>query len=236
MVVAHPDDEVFVCGSLIAHATDAGAAVTVVCATRGELGECAVELEPGQTVGSVREAELRVAVQALGASVVLLDHLDSGFDGPVADGSLCGTSLDALADELGTYVDGLLPHVVVTLDGSDGHRDHRHLRDALVRAVSATAHGDCAMYECALPNALMRRWLDEARVARPDDAYHAIDPADFGRPDADITDVLDQSHLLERRFHLMSIHRSQRTPFDGLSRALAEAFLGTDFLVRVPIT
>ena len=39
VIVAHPDDEAFGCGSLIAHAASSGADVTVVCATRGEAGE-----------------------------------------------------------------------------------------------------------------------------------------------------------------------------------------------------
>ena len=36
VVVAHPDDESFGCGSLIARAAACGAHVTIVCATRGE--------------------------------------------------------------------------------------------------------------------------------------------------------------------------------------------------------
>ena len=39
VVVAHPDDEAFGCGSVLAHATRRGLRSTVVCATRGELGE-----------------------------------------------------------------------------------------------------------------------------------------------------------------------------------------------------
>jgi LmbE family N-acetylglucosaminyl deacetylase len=39
VVVAHPDDETFGCGSLIAQASADGARVRVICATRGEAGE-----------------------------------------------------------------------------------------------------------------------------------------------------------------------------------------------------
>ena len=39
LVVAHPDDETFGCGSLLMHAAARGVRTVVVCATRGEAGE-----------------------------------------------------------------------------------------------------------------------------------------------------------------------------------------------------
>ena len=41
VTVAHPDDETFGCGSLLAHASARGIETVVACATRGELGEIA---------------------------------------------------------------------------------------------------------------------------------------------------------------------------------------------------
>ena len=41
VVVAHPDDETFGCGSLLLHAAAAGARTSVLCATRGEAGNVA---------------------------------------------------------------------------------------------------------------------------------------------------------------------------------------------------
>jgi hypothetical protein len=81
----------------------------------------------------------------------------------------------------------------------------------------------------------MRRWPEEMRVLRPGTAYHSIDPADLGRDDAEITDVVDASAVLERRESAMSEHRSQASPFDGLSDELRRAFLTTDHLVRVTL-
>ena len=83
VVVAHPDDESFGCGSLIAQASRAGARVTVICATRGEAGE----RRPDPTtdawpIGLLREAELCQAAIVLGVDeVVLMDLVDSGFSG-----------------------------------------------------------------------------------------------------------------------------------------------------------
>ena len=87
--------------------------------------------------------------------------------------------------------------------------------------------------EHCLPNALMRRWLDEMRAVRPDTAYHALDPATLGRPDADITDVVDVSDVLDRREAAMAEHRSQASPYDGLSAELRRAFLTADHFARL---
>ncbi|TFV73825.1 PIG-L family deacetylase [Blastococcus sp. CT_GayMR19] len=238
VAVAHPDDETFGCGSVIARATSLGAEVTVACATRGEAGEPT----PGSTgdLGAVREAELHRAAALLGVTrVELLGYRDSGFDGAPPPGSLCAAPLDAVAGVLERLITDLRPAVVVVLDGSDGHRDHRHVRAAVHAALAAAPTGDGAaegtpqLYEHCLPNALMRRWLDEMRSLRPGTAYHSLDPADLGRADEDITDVVDGSGVLALREAAMAEHRSQASPFDGLSDELRRAFLTADHLVRV---
>jgi N-acetyl-1-D-myo-inositol-2-amino-2-deoxy-alpha-D-glucopyranoside deacetylase len=161
VAVAHPDDESFGCGSTIARAAAAGAAVTVACATRGEAGE----LPPGAPdcgdLGAVREAELHRAAAALGvARVELLGYRDSGFDGQPPPGSLCAADPAAVAAVLARLVADLRPTVVV---------------------------------------------------------------------------VLDVSGVLDRREAAIAEHRSQASPFDGLSEPLRRAFLTTDHLARVPL-
>jgi LmbE family N-acetylglucosaminyl deacetylase len=230
-VVAHPDDESFGCGSVLARAAALGAQVTVLCATRGEAGE-ATPGTAGPDLGAVREAELRRAAVHLGATAVeLLGHRDSGFDGTPAADALCAVPEEVLTEEVGVVLDRVRPDVVVVLDGSDGHRDHLHVRAAVRSALAAG--GAPALYEHCLPNALLRRWLEEMRGLRPDTAYHALDPAALGRPDDDITDVLDVRDVLDRREAAIAEHRSQTSPFEGLSEELRSAFLTEDHLVRV---
>jgi LmbE family N-acetylglucosaminyl deacetylase len=234
VAVAHPDDESFGCGSLIARAAARGADVVVACATRGEAGEPAPGTPDCGDLGAVREAELHRASAVLGAArVELLGYRDSGFAGEPAPGTLCATAVDDVAAVLRRLVADLRPDVVVVLDGSDGHRDHLHMR-AATRAALAQLPGDPpVLVEHCLPNSLMRRWLEEMRSLRPDTPYHAIDPAVIGRPDDEVTDVLDVSDVLDRREAALAAHHSQASPYDGLSDALRTAFLATDHLVRV---
>lgn len=69
---------------------------------------------------------------------------------------------------------GLRPDVVV-LDGSDGHRDHLHVRHAVQAALGTLPEPRPALWEHTLPTLLMRRWLAETSTERGDDAYHALD-------------------------------------------------------------
>lgn len=120
VAVAHPDDETFGCGSAIARAAALGAEVTV----------------------AVREAELHRAAALLGVSrVELLGYRDSGFDGEPPTGSRCAAPLDAVAHVLERLLNDLRPTVVVVLDGSDGHRDHRLIRAAMHAAVQRARRG-----------------------------------------------------------------------------------------------
>ena len=234
--VAHPDDEAFGIGSVIARAASLGAEVTVACATRGEAGEADVRLTDCGDLGAVREAELHRATAVLGATrVELLGYRDSGFDGPAGPATFAGARLRAVIDVLQRLVADLRPDVVVVLDGSDGHRDHRRMRTAMHAALRYLPGPRPAFWEHTLPNSLMRRWLAETSASRGDDVYHALDPDAFGRPDSEITDVLDVIDVLERRTAAMAEHRSQSSPFDGLSDELRRDFLCTDHLVRVPL-
>jgi LmbE family N-acetylglucosaminyl deacetylase len=236
VAVAHPDDESFGCGSAIARAAALGAEVTVACATRGEAGEPPPGSVAGGDLGAVREAELHRAAALLGAArVELLGYGDSGFDGEAGPGTLCATPVGDVAGVLGRLVRDLRPTVVIVLDGSDGHRDHLHVRAAMLTALRDLPEPRPVTVEHCLPNALMRRWLEEMRSVRPDTAYHSIDPAVLGRPDADITDTVDVTDVLERREAAMAEHRSQVSPYDGLSPELRRALLGTDHFARVEL-
>ena len=136
LVVAHPDDETFGTGSVIASLAAAGVEVVVCCATRGEMGE-AHGVPEGADLGAVREAELRAAGAILGvADFVLLGYLDSGMTGDLAEGSLVGAPLEEVVGRVRAVVEDVDPELVITLDpvNSDGHRDHVRIGEATTEA------------------------------------------------------------------------------------------------------
>jgi LmbE family N-acetylglucosaminyl deacetylase len=127
-VVAHPDDETFGLGAVVAGMTAARAAVHILCYTRGEastLNENAADLL------QARKEELRQASAELGAATVtLLDYPD-------------GRLAAAPPGELAAHVTGLAtrhrPDGLLVFDetGITGHPDHRAATAAAVRAARA---------------------------------------------------------------------------------------------------
>ncbi len=220
VVVAHPDDEAFGCGSVLAHATRRGLRSTVLCATRGELGEPA----PGSgltraELPAVREHELRTACALLGVDrVEVLGYRDSGVDGAPAPGALAAADPAELANRVAGYLDEIRPDVVVTLDASDGHRDHAAMRDATLAALDIATHRPAATYLFCLARSLMTEFTGDDR---------------YGTPGADITHVVDVADLLPLRERAIRAHASQVPPFDAMNPALRHGFLAVDRLRRI---
>jgi LmbE family N-acetylglucosaminyl deacetylase len=224
------------CGSLILNASANGATVTVCCATRGEAGEVVPECDlGGRTVGERRVSELHDAAGALGVTdVVLLDFEDSGMSGDASPHSLVGAPLESVVDAVRQVVERVDPDVVVTLDagGGDGHRDHVRIAVATTEALRRSAC-DASLYYWCVTRSLLTRWLERLRQANPDSGHLELDASELGRPDREITTVVDVSTHIDRRRSAMTHHASQRSPYDGMPDDLVDAFLRYDTLVRV---
>lgn len=233
VVVAHPDDETFGCGSLLAHVASRGQRTMVVCATRGEAGTPAPGfLLNGATLAQVREDELRAAAALLGVErVELLPWRDSGMDGEPERDSLVAAPLDEVASAVAAIIDDWEPHTVVTLDGSDGHRDHVHVRDATLAACESSRWRPRTVYLHCLPQRLMREWVQTLASGRPDSEYLAL--GDLGTPDEQITTVIDTSKHLALRERAIAAHRSQTSPYEVMSTSLRREFLSAERLRRV---
>jgi LmbE family N-acetylglucosaminyl deacetylase len=136
-VFAHPDDEVFCAGGTMAKWATEGAAVAVVCATRGEAGQIRDSTTAVRcTLGQVREAELRQACAGLGVEqVFVLDY---------HDGTLQNVDLQELAAAIERVLIELDPDIVITFaeDGAYGHPDHIAVGAATALAVGQLHRAD----------------------------------------------------------------------------------------------
>lgn len=134
VILAHPDDEAFGVSGRLARATEAGHPTAVVCATRGEAGEIAnPALATPETLGQVRERELRDACAAVGVrDVAFLDYVD---------GQLSNAASDQAVGRIAHHLRRFRPAVVVTFaaNGIYGHPDHMAIHRQVVAAVEAAA-------------------------------------------------------------------------------------------------
>jgi LmbE family N-acetylglucosaminyl deacetylase len=128
-VFAHPDDESFCAGGTLAKYAAAGAAVTLVSATRGEAGQIRDAARATRaTLGRVREQELCDAAGCLGVhDVRFFDHLD---------GTLRDIDRPLLVAEVAAVIEEVQPDVVLTFgaDGAYGHPDHITIGEATTEA------------------------------------------------------------------------------------------------------
>jgi N-acetyl-1-D-myo-inositol-2-amino-2-deoxy-alpha-D-glucopyranoside deacetylase len=138
-VYAHPDDELFHGGGMLAHLADRGARVTLACATKGEAGK------PHPTVGHVtdlgahRAEELRrsCALLGLGEPVFLGFHDSARKERVRRDDPLALVNVDMLEIEaaINRVIEDVQPHVIVTFDPHGGYYHPDHL--AVHRATTA---------------------------------------------------------------------------------------------------
>lgn len=235
VAVAHPDDETFGCGALIAAASARGTRVVVCCASRGERGEDASgRFATPDELGAAREQELRKAAHVLGVSDVEVFGLgDSGWDGAARPGSIVAEP-GLLRGRLEAALARHRPDTVVTLDpsGSDGHRDHAAVGAATTDAFARAVDWDADLYHWCLPHSLMDAWSREVAAKDPDSVYLETQ---LGRDDRDVTTVLDGKDVVRRVWQAIAVHATQASPYDGIDPALAERFVRYDHLVRQPI-
>ena len=129
---AHPDDEGFASGGLLAMLAAGGARVTLVCATNGDVGEISdPSLATPENLWQVRQQELRSAMAITGvADLRFLNYRDSGMDGTDDNrhpNAYCNADAGVVVDNLAGVIAEVNAHVVLTHDpsGGYGHPDHK---------------------------------------------------------------------------------------------------------------
>lgn len=235
-VFAHPDDESLACGGTLARLADAGAAVVLLCATRGENGSvCDPALVPDRDLGRVRSEEVRAAAAVLGISEVLI------FDHP--DGDLRWADVPELHAEIVATINRLHPDGVITFaeDGLYWHQDHIGVHERTLTAVGSFGSEAPPLYYVTMPKGMMREVV-AAAVARgsapPDSSFWGIAPDAFGDSTHPPSFVVDVREWVPRKLAALRCHRTQmgvRNPFASIGADEARQWLGVEEFRRAPI-
>lgn len=235
-VFAHPDDETFGVGGSMAAAVDAGARVVTICATRGEVGEIAdPSLATAETLGAIREAELRAACAELGVhDVRFLGYRDSGMEGTPenADPRAFANAPDQeVVERIAGHFRELRPDVVVTFEpgGVYGHPDHTKISRCATAAFDAV--GGTRLYYAGPSRSTFATLIADMKAAGVE-GFPFQDTASFGVADEDITTVVDIHEQLARKKRALAAHRTQINPWlaslteEWLDRILARESFG----------
>lgn len=118
-VWAHPDDESYLAGGIMATAVKNGQTVVCVTATKGEVGIQDPKRWPPEQLGDIREHEMQAAMNALGVS----HHHWLGYH----DGECVHVRQSEATRCLQKLLKQYKPHTILTFgpDGWTGHPDHQ---------------------------------------------------------------------------------------------------------------
>lgn len=241
-IFAHPDDESFGSGGALARYAAEGVQVALVCATRGEVGEIAdPTLATPETLGQVREAELRCACQALGiAAPILLGYRDSGMAGTPANNdprAFVNASANEVVAWLVNLIRRLQPQVVLTFDpnGGYGHPDHiaihRHTLAAFHIAADPTRCLEqgrpwrpARLVYPVFPRSFFQEMRRQIAALGLEVADDRLERDDLGWPDDQVHISLDVSGVVEAKQTALRCHRTQFGP-DNIFRRMPEAMM-----------
>lgn len=256
-VYGHPDDEGQSTGTLASFIAR-GARVTLVCATRGEVGEIS---DPAygtpETLGYVRELELRAAMAQIGLSDVrFLPFRDSGMAGTPENEdprSLHQQPSEAVTGHLVQIMRETRPHLVFTWDpsGGYGHPDHiavhKHTLSAFEASGEERIHPEAGapwvpahlfwgastmkryagMFLELQRRGLLTEPMDPARQERFEKA--------MAEPDPPLSHIVDVREFADLKRRAAGMHRSQFGENGMMARIpddLRERFYGEERFYR----
>jgi LmbE family N-acetylglucosaminyl deacetylase len=153
-VWAHPDDEVYLSGGLMASAVRSGRHVVVAMATDGATGTADPETWPPPKLGPLRRQELRNAMSALGVS----DIRWLGYE----DGTCPSVPDENAVEQLSAIMSEVSPEWVLTFgpDGMTGHEDHIAVSRWTTMAFDKAAPRGAKLYYAAAPMSYFDKWRE----------------------------------------------------------------------------
>ena len=225
-VWAHPDDEVYLSGGLMAAAVDADARVVCVTATRGERGTPDPGAWPPARLAPLRDAEQAASLAVLGVT----DRRHLGYP----DGGCAAVPTDDAVGRLAALVAEIRPDTVLTFgpDGTTGHADHRTVSAWATAAVSRSDPGRAPRLLYAARTAA---WCDRfAQLNRAIGAFPPGLPASFSADQVAFEVVLPDD-LLDRKVAALMAQASQVAPLvEALGEDAFRTWVGTECFRPAP--
>lgn len=210
---AHPDDETYRAGGLLALLAQNGVRVHIVTTTRGEAGAIgASDVNTSEPLSVIREKELRCACQALNLEPPVV------WDFP--DGGLAEIDPEIIIQRALLLMHEIQPQVVLSFgpDGLSGHPDHIAIGD-IASAVFARYQKAAALYQLAVPVSVVQRLgMNQIRAV----------------PDSQITLAVDVTSVWEAKKKAIYCHATQvaSSPILVQSEDRQRQFLGAEHFVR----
>ena len=139
-VFAHPDDEAYLAGALMARAVDEGRRVVCVTATRGELGFADDDPRSAEERAAVRTAEMAACLGILGVEEHHWLDLPDGAGEEVPD--------EVPVARIAELIDEIRPDTTLTFgpDGQTYHVDHMAISRWTTQAVATARHPTRLLY------------------------------------------------------------------------------------------
>jgi LmbE family N-acetylglucosaminyl deacetylase len=220
---AHPDDEVFVSGGLMADAVRRGDRVVCIHMTRGEAG--LIDRRPcsPETLASIRQRELGASLARLGVEEQRFLGYRDGHLAQVPSAEVIARIHDAMVE--------VKPDVILTFgpDGFTGHPDHRSLSARVTAALDLSNHPQTRLYHAAVS----REWKDS--FAPPLNEFDVFWPGHpIIDPYSDVTLNLDDE-LLAVKVEALREHASQMKPlFDAYGDDFMRVMAATEHFRPAP--
>ena len=230
-VFAHPDDEAFGTGGTLSQYAARDIPVYLVCATRGEVGEISdPSIATRETLGRVREDELRCAAETMGISeLMFLNYRDSGMKGSEENNderAFINAPAEEVIKQLVGIIRRLRPTVLLTFEpnGGYGHPDHIAIHNHSVAAYHASA--DPAQYPelgsvwqvarlfyTVIPRSFFDQLKEEIiELGEDPEDYDFLEESDLGWPDEKVNLVMDVNDTVDDKWAALECHRTQFGP------------------------
>jgi LmbE family N-acetylglucosaminyl deacetylase len=204
-VWAHPDDETYLSGGLMAEAVRAGRRVVCVVATRGGAGTPDPEAWPPERLTPLRTTELENAMGALGVDeIAWLDYIDGECD-TVPD--------DKAVDKLTAILAEVEPDTVLTFgpDAMTGHPDHVAVSRWTTAAFEAAAKPGARL----LYATMTKEWAETfTPIFEPYNVFGPEGPP-MTPPEELVVDFELSDELLVQKLAAIRAHDSQSAPLVG---------------------